>query len=766
MRSSLTGVRGRAAQGIVMVVVCLLAALAPAAGQAQRWPSESPPRPLAAGEVRFPPYSLRTLPNGLQVVTVLHHEQPVVSLRMIVRAGGALDPKDKLGLANLAAALLTQGTTAQSASEMNEAIDFIGGAMDAGAGADLSFLDMIVMKDSFEFGLRMLSDMAQRPSFALEEIERQRQQMLSSLRVSFEDPGYIANAVFRRLVYGFHPYAWPQSGTPDTIAAITREDLVDFHGRNFVPNNSILAVVGDVTADEALQGVSKVFGDWERREVPADSFVAPPDPTRRVIVIDKPDAVQTEVRVGHIGIRRNHDDYLAVNLALRILGGEGANRLHQVLRTERGLTYGAQADMDSLRDSGDFEASTNTRSEATGEVLRLMVDEFWRLQRDRIGQRELADAKAYMTGSFPLTIETPDAIATQVLNVLFYGLPVEELQSFRERVNAVTVDDIQRVARFYLRPDRLSIVLVGNAAAFAPQLRRVGFGNFETVAMNDLDLTTVDFKRPGRRGRQADEPALVLASFTQRRQTERPTIAPGAPGVPVAPGEQAKARTLLDRVIAAKGGLATLRGVKTIVATTATEMAAPGDGPGPGFPIRAETVTYLEYPDRVRVETKLPDATLIQVFDGSRAWVKDPAGVHDVPPEMTRDLAAAVRRDTIALLLAAHAGDVQVRALPDIKDESGTLHHALELSALDLEPMVLYVDRDSGLITKQTYVAGGRVGQPLVEELFGDYRRVDGLQVAFWARVRHGGEPVLERRVTTIAINAPIDPVRFQRPAP
>src|SRR5438552_165339 len=164
---------------------------------------------------------------------------------------------------------------------------------------------------------------------------------------------------------------------------------------------------------------------------------------------------------------------MAVNLAIRILGGEGSNRLHQVLRTARGLTYGAQADMDTLKQSGDFEAETNTRSEATAEVLRLIVDEFWRLQRERVSERELADAKAYITGSFPLTIETPNAIATQILNVLFYGLPVSELQSFRERVNAVTPDDIQRVARAYLQPDRLSIVLVGNATAFQGQLRGI-----------------------------------------------------------------------------------------------------------------------------------------------------------------------------------------------------------------------------------------------------------------------------------------------------
>ena len=167
---------------------------------------------------------------------------------------------------------------------------------------------------------------------------------------------------------------------------------------------------------------------------------------------------------------------MALNLAIRILGGEGSNRLHQVLRTDRGLTYGAQADMNTLKESGDIVAETNTRSDATGEVVRLIVDEMWRLQRERVSEGELASAKAYLTGSFPLTIETPDSIALQVLNVIFYGLPLEQLQTFRERVNRVTVDDIERVARFYLKPDAVSVVLVGNASVFVPQLRGVGFG--------------------------------------------------------------------------------------------------------------------------------------------------------------------------------------------------------------------------------------------------------------------------------------------------
>jgi zinc protease len=480
-----------------LVHLCILMIASVGSAQTRDWPSERPPRSLPARDIKFPPYEIQTLPNGLQVVAVLHHEQPVVSLRMIVGTGSASDPKGKLGLARLLASLLDQGTTTQSARQMNDAIDSIGGAMGAGAASDLSFVNMIVMKDSFEPGLRMLADMVQRPAFAPEEIDRQRQQSLSFLKVSLDDPEYLANAVFDRLVYGFNGYGMPDSGTPATMAGITRNDLVAFHQQHFAPNNAIMAIVGDVTAAEAFDTVKKVFGDWKPREVTRERFVEPPSSTRRVIVIDKPDAVQTEIRVGNLGIPRNHSDYMALNLAIRILGGEGSNRLHQVLRTERGLTYGAQADMNTRKESGDIAAETNTRSDATGEVVRLIVDEMWRLQRERVSEAELAAAKAYLTGSFPLTIETPDSIALQVLNVMFYGLPLEQLQTFRERVNRVTVDDIERVARFYLKPDAVSVVLVGNASVFAPQLKGVGFARYETIPVEDLDLLTADFKLSG-----------------------------------------------------------------------------------------------------------------------------------------------------------------------------------------------------------------------------------------------------------------------------
>src|SRR5215471_3386345 len=561
---------------VSLSALCLCGFVRGSFAQAPNWPSEFPPKPLSARNVSFPPYQMQTLPNGLQVIAVLHHEQPAVSMRMLIRAGSAADPAAKTGLAHMTASLLGQGTSTQSASDFNDAIDFIGGSVNAGAGSDLTYANMVVMKDSFDTGLRMLSDMVRHPAFADAEIARQRQQLLSSLQVSFDDPDFIADAVFDRLVYGFHPYGLPQSGTPDTLASITRADLTAFHQKYFVPNNAILAVVGDVTAEEAFAGVRRVFGDWERREVPTAPSVEPPTPTRRVVVVNKPDAVQTEVRVGHIGIPRNHPDYMAVNLAIRILGGEGSNRLHQVLRTARGLTYGAQADFDTYKESGDFEAETNTRTAATGEVLRLIVDEFWHLQRERVSERELVDAKAYLTGSFPLTIETPNAFATQIVNVLFYGLPVTDLQNFRERVNAVTVDDIQRVAKLYLKPDRLSVVLVGNASEFTNQLQGVGFSSFETVDVQNLDLTALDFKRPVRRASESGG------------GVGRPAPQQFAPrySVQSAVGQN-DARALLDRVINAMGGLAALRGVKTVVARQTVTS------PTPQGTMDAETTSYI-----------------------------------------------------------------------------------------------------------------------------------------------------------------------------
>lgn len=714
----------------------------PARGQSD-WPSERPPRPLPARQVNFPPYQMKTLANGLQVIAVSHHEQPAVSLRLILRAGGAQDPAARPGVAYVAAALLDQGTTTRTAEQVANTIDSIGGAIGTGATSDLTSIYAAVMKDSLGVALDLVSDLARHPAFAAEEIDRQRQLILSGLKVSYDDPDYLAGVMFDRLVYGFHPYGKPDSGTPESIAAVTREDLLAFHKRWFGPNNAILAIVGDVSSEEAFAGAERAFGGWSRIDLPQATVSEPPAPTRRVVIVDRPGAVQTEIRVGNIGLPRRDKDYLALDIATKILGGEGGNRLHRVLRSERGLTYGASADLHALKDTGNLVADTDTRSEKTGEALRLIVDEIAKLQRQRVEQRELSDAQEYLTGSFPLTIETPGAIALQVLNAVFYGLDLNELQTYRDRVNSITVDDIQRVARHYLHPDRLTIVLVGDAAVIRKQLPGVGFEEAESITVGDLDLSAPDLRR------RPAPAAGGIAPIALRWQAPSPDRSP-APDV----------QDLVARAVAAKGGVSRLRSIRTlrVQATTTVEV----QGTRTRFPI----TTSIRYPGAFRSESQLPAGRLVQVFNDGDAWFQDRGGIHDAPPGLAEQMRGAVQRDSVMLLLALADGELTARRAPDAADGARTLP-ALEVSLPGTPPLTLLFDPVTALIVKARYrLAGLPPGERTeAEESYSDYRDVEGLKVAFTTDVRREGAPALRRLVRSCEINVPLDSILFVKPS-
>lgn len=721
-----------------------------AIGQVREWPSDRPPGPLPARDVKFPPYQVRELKNGLKVIAVSHHEQPAVSVRLIVRAGGAQDPVDKPGVAAFAAGLLDQGTVSKTAEQIANTIDSIGGAIGSGSSSDLSYITAVVMKDSFDLGLDMVSDVAQHPAFAAEEVERHRKQILSGLQVSYDDPEYLAGVVFDRLVFGFHPYGKPDSGTPQSIQAITRDDLITFHKTWFGPNNAILAIVGDVTPDEAFAGAERAFGSWAHSDQPAAKPVEPPPPTRRVVIVDRPGAVQTEIRVGNIGLARKDPDYIALNLALRILGGEGGNRLHRVLRSERGLTYGASAELNALKDTGDIVAETDTRSETTAETLRLLVDELARLQRQRVNPRELSEAQAYITGSFPLTIETPSAIALQVINAVFFGLDLKDLETYRDRVNAVTVDDIQRVSQKYLHPDHLSIVLVGDASKFAGQLPAIGFDRVERISLSDLDLTTPDLrrKRGAREGpRKGDGPAEAGRYMEARvAYAESSAVQLGAAAESV--------ESLVARAIAAKGGLDKLRSIRTV--TASAEMSVDGLVRRMTFPM----TTSIRYPDRFRTDAMTPAGRLVQVLNGDDYWVQDSRGAREAPPAVAAEIRANRERDVILLLIGLSDARFTATRSADVVD-GGRSFPALEIVGKEKRPVTLVLDPETALVRKLRYTLGAEA--QAMEEEFSDYRDVDGVKVAFKGIVRGPGMPTIERSVRSVRYNGPVDPSLFAR---
>lgn len=723
--------------------VLSLASAASASAQILDWPTERPPRPLPAREVNFPPYQVRTLPNGLQVVAVSHHEQPAVSLRLLVRAGGAQDPANKPGVAYVAASLLDQGTTTKTAEQIATTIDSIGGAIGSGAGSDITFINAAVMKDSLGLALDLVSDLARHPAFANEEIERQRQQILSGLKVSYDDPDYLAGVVFDRLVYGFHPYGKPDSGTPESIAAVTREDLLAFHTRWFGANNAILAIVGDVTQDEAFAGALRAFGSWERVELPPVKAEEPPPSTRRVVIIDRPGAAQTEIRVGNVALARRHRDYLALDIATKILGGEGGNRLHRVLRSERGLTYGASADLNALKDTGDIVAETDTRSEKTAEALRLIVEEIVRLQRQRVQQRELSDAQEYLTGSFPLTVETPSAIALQVLNAVFYGLDLNDLQTYRERVNMITVDDIQRVAQQYLHPDKLTIVLVGDASLFAKDLAGVGFDQIERIPIAELDLSSPDLRR-----RSSQKPGRL----------EPVVFRTPAGGAASHQASEDGVRALIARAVAAKGGLNLLRSIQTVRVESVATIESEGTSTDLG------STTTIRYPAAFRMDASTPRGRLVQVFSAGNYWVEDTDGVHEAPESMAEQIRGNVQRDTVPLLLALADGKLAAKLI-DASD-AGRKVPALEVALPGSVPLTLIFDPATTLLARSRYRFGGPGGGEVnVEETYSDYRDVNGLKVAFKTELRRDGAPSVNRAVRTFEFNVPVDSALFNKPS-
>jgi len=727
----------RTAPALAAVAILAVAAAGPAAAQVRNWPSEPVPKPLATSVVSFPPHEVRTLANGLRVVVIEHHEQPLVSLRLLVGAGTARDPVPKLGVANMVASLLDQGTGTRSAQQIADAVDSIGGNISIGAGTDATLAYFTVLRDSLDQGLDLLSDLVRAPAFAPGDLERHREHLRSALRVSYQDPDYLATIVFRRLVYGAHPYGYPATGTPTSIERITRSDLVEYHERYFAPGNCMLAVVGDVPAGEAFAAAEKAFGGWAPRPVVEPIVLGPPAPTRRVVIVDVPDAARTELRVGHLGIRRDARDFMATDLAVRILGGDGASRLQQVLLTRRGLAYGASADLTAHRTTGDIGVTIRTRPELTGAALRVTIDEFFRLQREPVGTRELDAAKAPLAGSFPLSIETPDGIAARVLTSLFYGVPLAQLDTFRDRVQATTPADIQRVTRAHLRPDSLAIVLVGYAPMIADELQRVGIRSGEVVALADFDVTTADFRRPPGPAASVAPPVSTLKTFSRE--------------------DWEQARSVLDQAAAAAGGLDALRGVKTMRATATTVMQTPGG------PMRATTRTFIEYPGRMRVDATLPAGEVVQAYVDGQAWLRDRNGIRDAPQPMRDQFAQGLRRDWIALLLAAADNHLMGRLLPDEKGLAGRPLRVVELWSEQLLPVRVAIDAGTHLIAWISHETADPGGRAAIRESFDDYREVKGLRIPFTAVVRRDNAVMVERTITDLQINVAFPPAFFRK---
>jgi zinc protease len=444
----------------------------------------------------LPSPALRVLANGLKVVVIERHLLPLLTLRLVVKSGAESDPAALPGTAQLVSSLLTEGTRTRSASQISDTIDSIGGSVDAGASWDESYLSLSVLNDHEQLAFELLSDMAIHSTFAPAEVERKRQQTISGLEVVRSDADYVADAAFRRLAFSGTAYGHPEDGTIASLRRITGEDLRAFYSAYYQPSNAVLAVVGDIKSSEAFEEAEKSFGCWANRTPPRPPAVTPAELTHRILAIDKPDAVQTEIRIGSLGVPRASGDYLALSVADQILGGPSENRLFRALRTHQGLTYEASSELLAYQTTGVWLAKTFTRTPETMKSLHLALEQIKQMHDHAITSTELETAQGYLVGHLALDFETSQGVASQTLELLVYNLPLDYWSRFPENIRTLTPDEVWKATRQRLAPDAGIIVLVGNISEFVNDLKKLGPTEF-------VPLAKVDFGTPAGASDQA-----------------------------------------------------------------------------------------------------------------------------------------------------------------------------------------------------------------------------------------------------------------------
>lgn len=430
-----------------------------------------PPPPLQPRPIIIPAPRETVLSNGLTLVVVEDSRLPLVSYRLAFRAGGAFDPPELPGLIDLLAGLLPEGTTSRTSKEIAEEIARMGASLSAGANSDYTIVAASALAHFNEPVMDLLAEVALEPSFPENEVALAKQNTKESLRQQRAQPSFLASEMVSRVMFGEHPYH-VVAPTPESIDRASREEFVRFHREKIVPNNAVFIVVGDVRYEDILKRVESLFSTWERGEDLVADFPAPPIRSKRTAyLVDRPGSAQSNIVIANSGITRTSPDYFPMMLMHTVLGATASSRLFMNLREEKGYTYGAYSNLDARRSAGTFRATAEVRTQVTGDSLKEFFYELDRIRNTPVSQKEIGDAKSYLTGVFPIRLETQEGLTDQLVQIKMLNLPNDYLERYRDRVQAVTIEEIRRVAEKYVRPDEAALIVVGDGASVLEQIK-------------------------------------------------------------------------------------------------------------------------------------------------------------------------------------------------------------------------------------------------------------------------------------------------------
>ncbi len=465
------------------------------------------PEPLAAISFDIPKPFETVLPNGLKIVIFENRRLPLVNFRLAFFSGDADESKENIGLTAALASMLNEGTKNYTSQQLAEEIERLGAKISASSNNDFTIVSASGLSLYSSDIFRLFSEMVLSPTFPEKELSLYKQNTIENLKIQRSQPDFLANEQLARILYGEHPYSII-SPKPSDIEQISKTDLQEFHRQKFIPNNAILIIVGDVEKDEILKEIENRYGHWQKGNVENRTDTdLPQRKARTLTIVDRPGSAQSNIILGNIAIERTHPDYFSVLLMNQVLGAGASSRVFMNLREEKGYTYGAYTRLDTKKYSGEFEATAEVRTAVTGESLKEFFYELNRIRDEKVSEDELQDAKNFLAGVFPIRAETQEGLTNLIVSQKIYDLPEDYLQTYRENVNAITPEDVQRVANKYIDPEKIAIVIVGDGEEVLRQVKEYA-DDIEIFDTNGNQKNMEDY------GREVTETADVSGKWS------------------------------------------------------------------------------------------------------------------------------------------------------------------------------------------------------------------------------------------------------------
>ncbi|MCX6142949.1 MAG: insulinase family protein [Ignavibacteriales bacterium] len=684
-------------------------------------------KPLQYKKLKYPPLRQVQIPeplkfqlgNGMIVYLLEDRTLPLIEGSVLVRTGSQYEPADQIGLASLTGEVMrTGGTTSKTGEQLDEMLEKAGASVETYIGTTSGGANLSVLKEDFDMGLSVLADVLKNPAFRDDKIELAKISARSEISRRNDDVGSIAGREFRRLIYGPNdPFS--RMAEYATIENIEKKDLVEFHRKFYAPNNIMIALWGDFDAKEMKAKVEQAFGSWERKEVSLSKVPEPKLASEKTVnFIKKDDVNQSNIFLGHLGGVLRDPESGPLNVADQAFGGTMASRLFKKVRSEQGLAYSVGSNWGEGYDrSGVFQLRGSTKSGSTIKMVKSITSEFENFIKNGITDEELKFAKDSYLNSFVFRFDTKGKIINELMTLEYSRYPKDFIQQQQKDIQNATKQSVNDAVKKRWKPEALALLVVGKESDFDEPMSSLG-----------MKVRTIDITIPA--------PPEKLPEPT--------------------PETTVKGKDILKKAAMAMGGPALL-GIKDIILVGKQLQVTPmGE-----FAMDAEIKVVR--PNKMLAHMKTPMGDMTMVFDGNNAWVKSPMGTQDLPGSQREEMVQQVYGDVYYILQIAEKGEYAFQYLKDDSIDGKAMSVVLARHAPSKFNLQLFIDSKTGLVIKKVSKQTGQKGPVTNEEVYSDYRLVDGVQFPFKTVGTSDGKKVSELTLTSVKLNAGVKEDVFKK---